>query len=696
MMAVGLLYRMAAIIVFLSWGYLYAIESTSTYWMSYHYLELLVTFLMIWMPAARRLSLDAWIADYLQKKGVTRLSSGSQPGRRPERQASSARRSNGWARIFANANQSRTVPFWTLFLLRGQLVIAYFYAGVAKLNSDWLLDAQPVRYYLSQPRWIEEYGSLLSASQLGFFKKLFQSSEAAYFVSWAGAAFDVSVGFLLLFRRTRIFGFVLLCIFHGTNHFLIFNDIEWFPLLGVLTALIFFEADWPERCWNWLRHPRISKPDWGWFFAGGFLFPIVGASLGWESRAADGIDPRKAAFSINHLTPLVVAAWLAWQALTPARQLLSAGDSRFTWEGLSFSWRLKAEVYRCAPCELILEDAAVVSRDAAWRNRINWSNWQGDPEVFRALNSSRVDWTQLPELLVLLEPMVGQRILYNPFAAMTQGRTEAESRRRVSEIWQEIYGHQPQGVLRTAPATATLSSCAPLLRSRGYAIRTTVEVEQLLQKLLAEHEERELASILRQTHPLGLQGGPDPPVPFLLIEDSSLARKAGSPAMEVESAYWKRCSYTRSRRDTFNVNVGGEPLVIYMGAAAFALREHLPQAALFDSQDHPEQSPYIWWNYLHELTYAEGMHLSMQPFLLREYSRHIAELWESSTGRRPIVRAQTAVSLNFRPSQQVVDPKADLATVRLAFLRHNSWIRQLDYPRIPKAGLFNTNSISDK
>jgi len=166
--------------------------------------------------------------------------------------------------------------------------------------------------------------------------------------------------------------------------------------------------------------------------------------------------------------------------------------------------------------------------------------------------------------------------------------------------------------------------------------------------------------------------------------------------MEVERAHWKMGSYTRCRRDTFNVDVGGEPLVIYTAAAPFALRERLPQAALFDSQDHPEQLPYIWCNYLHELTYAQGMHLSMQPFLLREYSRHIAELWESSTGRTAIVHAQTAVSLNFRPSQQVVDPKADLATVPLAFLRHNSWIRQLEYPRIPKDGLPNNNTISHK
>src|SRR5258706_7663445 len=161
---------------------------------------------------------------------------------------------------------------------------------------------------------------------------------------------------------------LLLCIFHGTNHFLIFKDIEWFPLLGVLTALIFFDPDWPERFWNWLRHPRITKPDWGWFFAGAFLFPAVGAAFGWRSRADNLVASTNAGPAKNNLVPVLVAAWLVWQALMPARQFLIAGDSRFTWEGLSFSWRLKAEVYRCTPCELRLEDPGVVSRDETGRS----------------------------------------------------------------------------------------------------------------------------------------------------------------------------------------------------------------------------------------------------------------------------------------------------------------------------------------
>jgi hypothetical protein len=290
-------------------------------------------------------------------------------------------------------------------------------------------------------------------------------------------------------------------------------------------------------------------------------------------------------------------------------------------------------------------------------------------------------------VLVLLEPMVGQRILYNPFSGRTQGRSEAESRARAAEIWGEIYGHQPQVLLRTASAAITLSSCAPGLGKRGYSVKTTVEAQQTLEKYLSEHEDPELESILRQTHPLGLQGGADPSVPFLLIEDASLARDMGTSRMQIESRRWKQSSYTRSARDAAELDAGAESVTVYAASSPFELRDRLPLASLFESQDRPEQLPYISWNYLRELTYAQGMHLSLQPFLLREYARHVADLWQTEYGHRPTVHAITAVSLNFRPTQAVVDPEADLASVPLTRLRHNSWILQLRDARIPRPAL---------
>ena len=379
-------------------------------------------------------------------------------------------------------------------------------------------------------------------------------------------------------------------------------------------------------------------------------------------------------------TTCFVIAWLSWQALMPARQYLVSGDARFTWEGLSFSWRLKAEVYRCTPCELSMEDSTLISREEHGRSQVDWNHWRGESVLYRVLDPGRVDWGQLPELLVTLEPLVGERILYNPFAGMAEGRSATESRARVQAIWQEVYGHAPQIVLNTAGPSETLSACVPTLRARGYTVHNTLEAEKLLENLLAEHQENELTSILRQTHPLALQGGGNPAVPFLLIEDSALTRDPGTARMRIEPSRWRQNSYTHSSKGA----MARSPLTVYTGNALFNLRNDLPQACIFDSQEHSERLPVIYWNYLRELTYAQGMHMSLQPFLLREYAHHVADLWEQSYKRRPAVFAQTAVSLNFRPAEPVVNPQADLASVPLAHLRHNDWIRQLECTRIPR------------
>ena len=168
--AIGFCYRAAIVTLFLAWGYFFAIESTRSYWQSHYYLELLVLFLMLWMPAAQRYSVDAW-----RRRGP--------PG---------------------------SIPFWPIALLRGQLVVAYFFAGVAKLNSDWLINAVPVRWFLREPGVTEPFKPFLTPAMLNAFKAFLQSSEVAFFFCYVGVAFDLLVGGLFLIRRTRVFAMVLM------------------------------------------------------------------------------------------------------------------------------------------------------------------------------------------------------------------------------------------------------------------------------------------------------------------------------------------------------------------------------------------------------------------------------------------------------------------------------------------------------
>lgn len=100
------------------------------------------------------------------------------------------------------------------------------------------------------------------------------------------------------------------------------------------------------------------------------------------------------------------------------------------------------------------------------------------------------------------------------------------------------------------------------------------------------------------------------------------------------------------------------------------------------------------WTSPKDLTVSKGLHISIQAFYLRRYAQRVVALWEKEYGRRPVVTAYTAVSLNGRPPQMLVYPEADLASVPVSWFRHNRWIRDLEMPRIPREALEKGRSVA--
>jgi vitamin K-dependent gamma-carboxylase len=670
LMAVGLWYRLASIVVLLVWSYLFVIESTRNYYQSYYYIELLFVLLLPWMPAARRFSLDAWLA---------------------------------------RGNQApRTVPFWTVFLLRGQLVIMYFYGGVAKLNADWLLDAVPLRWRLHEPHVTALFDAHLSPAHAAWVGGVFHSLATAYFLSWAGALFDLSIGFLLLVRRTRIFGLLLMLFFHAINHFVIYDNIDWYPLVGATTASIFLDPDWPERLENWLKRPRIARPDWKWFGIGGIVFPLVGAALGWRLNPTPLPNPPEDWSRPSRWCLGFIGAWLCWQALMPLRQYLIAGDARITYEGLSFSWRLKTDEHYARRAQLFVHDPALISDQAGRDNNVQWGAWHGDRAIYRRLNPGHIDWAALPEILAIAEPIVGERIIYNPLSAGKAVRTEREARDQVKTVWLATYGREPRRVGVASALSRALQSVAAGLQSGGQSTEArqmaalaaqaraidqlqvpapvSAQKREVIHDFLQDLQDRDpngaLAVCLASIFPFALEGEPPRGAPFLVIDDPLLFGTAGLEKFKLHPGAWKTPANTPRESN------GGSPLVIYTPAAGpEELNDFLPKACLFDYQDYPGKPPMIWWNTLSDATVSKFDHISNHPFYLRRYARRVADLWETEYGRRPAVTAITGVSLNHRPYQPIVDPKADLASVPVAWFGHNAWVRDLEMARIPRANL---------
>lgn len=646
-MGVGFRYRGSAVLTFLAWAYLYAVESTRTYWMSYYYLELLVLFLMPFLPAAARFSLDA-----------------------------------------SRTVRSGTVliPFWPIWLLRAQLVITYFYAGVAKLNSDWMIDAYPVRIFLEKPWVTERLKAFLPRDWAGMVERWVHSQGLALGVSWLGAAFDLSAGALLLVRRTRLLGMALMLIFHGANHFILFNDIVWFPLLGVGTALIFLEPDWPSRLFRWLCDPRIPTPEWRWFWSGLVALPGVGAALGWKGRPTVPTGRVAGPFTLPVALVAGVAAWITFQGLFPLRHLLIPGDTRFTFEGLQWSWRLKAEVYQSTPVVISVRDPLVQPASPAAANPapggFDWSAWGGDPVIHHPVEPGRCDWASMPELVVLLDPWTGDRIVYNTLATSVIDRSESAARARVEAIWRRRHGRSPDSVNRTTPLSRIVEGYERSMKARGYSFRSPQEALEMLHQLNGRYGDGKLMPVIRRMDPWAMTSTQPPPGVFLVIEDRALMKPGPGLPPRIEPRAWREDPGVGPATPV--LRVFHEPLG--MAEGDLLPRWYVAEAADSSGVDRLE----VRWNLFRDVSPSKGMHVSTQPFLLRRYARRVAGEWERESGRWPEVHAWTRLSLNRRPFNPVVDPVADLASVTVRWFGHNDWILDLPPGRpgslLPDAG----------
>jgi hypothetical protein len=87
------------------------------------------------------------------------------------------------------------IPRWNIDILKLLLAIVYVYAGLAKLNSDWLLEAMPLKIWLPNNSNLPLIGSLLNETWVH------------YVFSWTGAIYDLGIVLLLLREPTIWFYF---------------------------------------------------------------------------------------------------------------------------------------------------------------------------------------------------------------------------------------------------------------------------------------------------------------------------------------------------------------------------------------------------------------------------------------------------------------------------------------------------------
>ena len=255
--AIGFKYRIAATLFFLAFSYIFLLEQAR--YLNHFYLIILISFLMIFVPAHRSLSIDAWLN---RKK------------------------------------QSDYVPAWSLWILRLQLGVVYFYGGIAKLNWDWV-NGEPMRYWLNTRTDFPILGSY------------FTEEWMVYLFAYSAILVDLLVVPFLLWKRTRLIAFGIVTSFHVLNDQLF--TIGIFPWFMIFATLMFFDPSWPRlKIWKRSKEPS-SK---------------------YHSHITSLTKNQKVVLAL-------VLIFVVFQLGVPLRHFALPGNVSWTEEGHNFSWHMK-------------------------------------------------------------------------------------------------------------------------------------------------------------------------------------------------------------------------------------------------------------------------------------------------------------------------------------------------------------------
>jgi vitamin K-dependent gamma-carboxylase len=194
---------------------------------------------------------------------------------------------------------AQTVPVLVVWALRAQIAVVYLFAGLAKVNTDWLLHAMPLRLWFADRTELPVIGPLVALP------------AAPAIASWFGLLFDLTIVGWLSWRRSRPFAYAAVVTFHLATAALF--RIGMFPWVMVVATLVFFEPDWPVRlARRWRSAPTPTSIDAS--FAP--VRPVCRATVG------------------------LLALLAVVQIALPLRHLAEPGDVRVTEEGYYLSWRV--------------------------------------------------------------------------------------------------------------------------------------------------------------------------------------------------------------------------------------------------------------------------------------------------------------------------------------------------------------------
>ncbi|MGH7126988.1 MAG: HTTM domain-containing protein [Planctomycetaceae bacterium] len=316
--AVGFYYRIVMPLFLVGFAYVFLLEQSE--YLNHFYFVILLSGILCVLPAHRVWSVDAW---------------------RQERNPVSSETPGFWEALEARNPVFQKIPgfsapAWTLWLLRAQIAVVYFFGGVAKLNSDWI-HGEPMRMFLATRTDFPLLGPYMTEEWM-----------VQVFV-WGGLLLDLLIVPFLLWKPTRGWAFVAILSFHVLNNMLF--QIGIFPWLMMAATLLFFPPEWVS-----------ARPA-----ARGDAPRKRGALRRKRHKAGSGETASRS--PVFGTTGFLVAAALGFyllvQVVLPLRHFVYPGNVSWTEEGHRFAWHMKLRVKQAAHVEFHATDAE--------GNRFDWT-----------------------------------------------------------------------------------------------------------------------------------------------------------------------------------------------------------------------------------------------------------------------------------------------------------------------------------
>nr|XP_054919472.1 vitamin K-dependent gamma-carboxylase-like [Dermacentor andersoni] len=234
------------------------------------------------------------------------------------------------------------IPKWNYVLLRLQVFLVYFIAGLKKTDRDWIgghsMDG------LAR-HWVFDLFKLVMTEE----------QVDTYVVHWGGFLLDLTVGFLMIGTAVRPVG-VLFCVLFNTMNSRMFA-IGMFPYVMIVLTTIFFDYSWPKKVAavlplcirNAVPDLSASRPDFSRCWYPGRCKGNV-QCIG-SPRAERRLCRWK-------MTAFLLCLHVVLQLFLPYSHGLTKGYNTWTQGSYGYSWDMMVHNWRPVHIKLVLYDNA--------------------------------------------------------------------------------------------------------------------------------------------------------------------------------------------------------------------------------------------------------------------------------------------------------------------------------------------------